>query len=113
MIAPSDTATLRAKLSEMLSKFNELSIEMAAQRHTIDQLVSNSNSVIRNNHIPFDSNQPELDNQSSHISNIQTTFVPPFTNPPKGAITYLNHSLPHSHPSYILVNLTNNQISQN
>ena len=60
---------------------------MAAQRRIIDQLVSNSNGGIRNDHILADSNQPETDNHLLHTSNIQTIFVPSFANLPENAFT--------------------------
>ena len=37
-----DLIALRVQLSEVLGKFNELSAEMTAQRHVIDQLVANN-----------------------------------------------------------------------
>ncbi|XP_071920624.1 uncharacterized protein [Coffea arabica] len=42
--SPTDLANLGAQLSEVLNRFNELSVEMTAQRHVIDQLVASGAS---------------------------------------------------------------------
>ena len=39
IISSSDAMNLGAQLNEILNRFNELSVEMVAQRHMIDQLV--------------------------------------------------------------------------
>ena len=62
MIPSLDVASLGAQLSEVLNGFNELSIEMVAQRRAIDQLVSSSHGGVQTDHIPDDSNQPKSDN---------------------------------------------------
>ena len=108
MISSSDAVNLGAHLSEMLNRFNELSAKMATQRRIIDQLVSNNSGAIQNDRIPVDDNQHELENQSPHMTHIQTTFVPPFTNPFGGTFTYPIHSLLHTYLNSILVNLTSN-----
>nr|XP_027122911.1 uncharacterized protein LOC113739775 [Coffea arabica] len=41
-----DLANLGAQLSEVLNRFNELSVEMMAQRHVIDQLVASGASAM-------------------------------------------------------------------
>ena len=73
-----------------------------------DQLVSNSHGGVQNDHIPIDDNELEPDNQPPHMSNIQTIFVPPFTNPPEGAFTYLNPVFQQTYPSISLIYSTNN-----
>ena len=70
MSTSSDVAYLGVQLSEVLNKFNELSVEMPAQRCMIDQLVSNRHSGVQTNHIPDDDNQPKLEPQPIYMSTI-------------------------------------------
>ena len=103
MIPSSDVASLGAQLSEVLNRFNELNVEMATQRCVIDQLVSSSHSGIQTYHMPNDNNQPESDNQPTHMSTIPTTFVPTFTNLQGGAFTYFNHNLLQAHSTNVQI----------
>ena len=50
--SPADVANLGAQLSEALNKFNELSRQMAIQRHMIDQLVTGSNNGVQSKPLP-------------------------------------------------------------
>ena len=91
--SPTDLANLGAQLSEMLNKFNELSMEMTAQRRVIDQLVAGSDSGVQ--HEPLPASQPEP--QPLSMSHTQTLFAPHFTNPPEETFTYSTDGLP---PTY-------------
>ena len=69
-----DLANLGAQLSEVLNKFNELSMEMTAQRRVIDQLVAGSSSGVQ--HDPLFAGQVEL--QPLPLPCIQTCFCSTF-----------------------------------
>ncbi|XP_071923339.1 uncharacterized protein [Coffea arabica] len=113
MVTSPDFTALGAQLSEVLGKFNELSTEMAAQRYVIDQLVaSNSGGGVLNDQEPVDNHPSAQNHQPPHTSNAQTTFLPPFANPLENTFTRLNSDLSYTHPNYILINPTSNQISQ-
>nr|XP_027124338.1 uncharacterized protein LOC113741048 [Coffea arabica] len=113
MVTSPDFTALGAQLSEVLDKFNDLSVEMAAQRLVIDQLVtSNSGGGVPNDREPVDTHPHAQDNQPPHTSNAQTTFLPSFANPLENTFTQLNSDLSYTHPNYILINPTSNQIPQ-
>ena len=61
-VAMPDFATIGAQLCEMIGKFNELSIEMAAQRQGINHLVSNQGGGVLENP------EPQVDNPPSTVA---------------------------------------------
>ena len=104
-----DLTNLGAQLSEMLNKFNELSMEMTEQWRLIDQLVTGSSSGVEHDSLPASQPRP----QPLPISQTQTLFAPQFINPPKEAFTYSTLSLPHTYTSNIQINPSHTQVPQN
>ncbi|XP_027109376.1 uncharacterized protein [Coffea arabica] len=108
--APSaDLVNLGAQLSEILNKFNELSMEMTAQWHVIDQLVAGSGSGTQ--HEPLPTNQTEP--QPILLPYTQTSVTSRVINPPEEAFTYSTHGLPHTYALTIQTNPPHPQIPQN
>nr|XP_027109278.1 uncharacterized protein LOC113729153 [Coffea arabica]XP_027109284.1 uncharacterized protein LOC113729158 [Coffea arabica] len=118
---PADTANLEVQLSEMLNKFNELSVEMSTQRRMIDQLVVSSGGI---QHDPMPISQLEIEHQPPPLSHTQVIFAPSFANIPEETFTYPASSFPYTYlypassfpytyPNNIQVNPASIQISQN
>ena len=80
-VPPTDSANLGIQLSEVLNKINDLSTEVTAQRHMIDQLFARSISVQYN---PLPTNQP--------------TYSYPYPYPRPAYHTTINH--PRPRPNY-------------
>nr|XP_027122176.1 uncharacterized protein LOC113739131 [Coffea arabica] len=104
-----DLANLRAQLSEVLNKFNELNMEMTTQWHMIDQLVAGSGSGGQPEPLP--ANQPEP--QPIFLPYTQTPFTPHFANLREETFIYPTHGLPHTHAPAIQTNPPHPQIPQN
>nr|XP_027090344.1 uncharacterized protein LOC113711376 [Coffea arabica] len=110
MAPPADTANLGVQLSEMLNKFNELSVEISTQRRMIDQLVASSGGI---QHDPMPISQSEIEHQPPPLSHTQVTFEPSFVNIPEETFTYPDSSFPYTYPHNIQVNPTSIQMPQN
>ncbi|XP_027184098.1 uncharacterized protein LOC113782403 [Coffea eugenioides] len=101
-----DLANLGVQLSEVLNRFNELSMEMNAQRHVVDQLVAGSGSGTQHEPSPVSQTEP----QSLSTSHTQTLFPP---HPPKETFTYPTHDPPPTYAPNIQINPPYAQIPQN
>ncbi|XP_027155279.1 uncharacterized protein LOC113755474 [Coffea eugenioides] len=94
VMAPStDLANLGAQLSEVLNKFNELSMEMTAQRRVIHQLVTGNDSGGQPEPLPASQPEPQL----ILLPYTQTSVTSHVINPPEEAFIYPTHGLP---PTY-------------
>ncbi|XP_027151907.1 uncharacterized protein LOC113751963 [Coffea eugenioides] len=102
-----DLVNLGAQLSEVLNRFNELNMEMTAQRRVIDQLVTGSSGGIQREPLPANPTEPIL------LPCTQTSFTPHFANPHKETFTYFTHDLPHTHAPTTQANPPHLQIPQN
>ncbi|XP_027169533.1 uncharacterized protein LOC113769267 [Coffea eugenioides] len=100
---------LRAQLSEVLNKFNELSMEMIAQRRVIDQLVVSSSSGVQHEPLPASQTEP----QPILLPYTQTFVTSHVINPPEEAFTCPTHGLPHTYAPTIQTNPSHPQIPQN
>nr|XP_027102319.1 uncharacterized protein LOC113723433 [Coffea arabica] len=104
-----DLENLGAQLSKVLNKFNDLSMEMTAQRCVIDQLVAGSSSSVQQDLLPASQPEPE----PLPLPYTQTSFPPHFINPPKEPFTYPTYGLPHTYTSNIQTNPLHPQIPPN
>nr|XP_027067878.1 uncharacterized protein LOC113693538 [Coffea arabica] len=101
-------ANLGAQLSEVLNRFNELSIEMMAQRRVIDQLVTGGASV-EQQHEPLTPGQSE----PILLPYTQASVTSQVINPPEEAFTHPTHGPQPTYVPYIQINPSNAQIPQN
>nr|XP_027118542.1 uncharacterized protein LOC113735752 [Coffea arabica] len=107
--SPTDSANLGAQLSEVLNQFNELSVEMMAQRRVIDQLVAGGASGEQHEPLPPGQSKP----QPIFLPYTQTSVPSPFINPPEEAFTYPTHGPQPTYVSHIQINPSHAQIPQN
>ncbi|XP_071909679.1 uncharacterized protein [Coffea arabica] len=103
-----DLANLGAQLSEVLNRFNELSVEMMAQRHVIDQLVASGASG-EQQHAPLPPGQSE----PILLPYAQISVSSQAMNPPEETFTYPTHGPPPTYAPHIQTNPPQVQISQN
>ncbi|XP_027158367.1 uncharacterized protein LOC113759986 [Coffea eugenioides] len=102
-------ANLGAQLSEVLNRFNELSVEMTAQRRVIDQLVAGSSSGVQPESLS--ASQPKL--QPIILPYTQTSVTLHVINPPEEAFTYPTHGPPPTYAPNIQTNPSYTQVPQN
>ncbi|XP_071933827.1 uncharacterized protein [Coffea arabica] len=107
MTPSADLANLGAQLSEVLNKFNELSMEMTAQRRVIDQLVTGSSGGVQHRPLPPNQTEPIL------LPYTQTSLAPHVENPPEETFIYPTHGLPHTYAPNIQINSSHPQIPLN
>ncbi|XP_027156181.1 uncharacterized protein LOC113756909 [Coffea eugenioides] len=103
-----DLANLGAQLSEVLNRFNELSVEMMAQRRVIDQLVTGGTSGEQQHEpLPPGQSEPIL------LPYTQVSVTSQVMNPPEEAFTYPTHGPPPTYAPNIQINPSHAQIPQN
>nr|XP_027076582.1 uncharacterized protein LOC113700352 [Coffea arabica]XP_027089706.1 uncharacterized protein LOC113710853 [Coffea arabica] len=107
--SPTDLASMGAQLSEVLNRFNELSVEMMAQRRIIDQLVASGASDEQHEPLPPGQSGP----QPIFLPYTQTFVTSQVINPPEEAFTYSTHGPQPAHVPHIQTNPPHVQIPQN
>ncbi|XP_027182219.1 uncharacterized protein LOC113780636 [Coffea eugenioides] len=106
--SPFDLANLGAQLSEVFSRFNELSVEMMTQRRVIDQLVTGGASGEQQHEsLPLAQSEPIL------LPYAQISVTSQAMNPPEEAFTYPTHGPPPIYAPNIQINPPHVQIPQN
>ncbi|XP_027109231.1 uncharacterized protein [Coffea arabica] len=105
-----DLVNLGAQLNEVLNQFNELSVEMMAQRRAIDQLVTGGASG-EQRHEPLPPGQSEP--QPIFLPYTQALVTSHVINPPEEAFTYPTHGPPLTYAPNIQINPSHAQIPQN
>nr|XP_027103119.1 uncharacterized protein LOC113724408 [Coffea arabica] len=105
-----DLANLGVQLNEVLNRFNELSVEMMAQRRVIDQLVTSGASG-EQQHEPLPPGQSEP--QPILLPYTQAPVTSHVINPPEEAFTYPTHGPPLTYAPNIQINPSHAQIPQN
>nr|XP_027102201.1 uncharacterized protein LOC113723226 [Coffea arabica] len=105
-----DLANLGAQLNEVLNRFNELSVDMMAQRRMIDQLVTGGASS-EQQHEPLPPGQFEP--QPILLPYTQVPVTSHVINPSEEAFTYPTHGPPLTYAPNIQINPSHAQILQN
>nr|XP_027096027.1 uncharacterized protein LOC113715923 [Coffea arabica] len=106
--SPFDLVNLGAQLSEVFSRFNELSVEMMTQRRVIDQLVTGGASGEQQHEsLPLAQSEPIL------LPYAQISVTSQAMNPPEEAFTYPTHGPPPIYAPNIQINPPHVQIPQN
>ncbi|XP_027171981.1 uncharacterized protein LOC113771608 [Coffea eugenioides] len=108
-ISPTDLANLGDQLSEVLNRFNELRVEMMAQRRVVDQLVTGGASGEQQQHesLPLGQSEPII------LPYTQITVASQVINPPEEAFTYPTHGPPPTYAPNLQINPSHAQIPQN
>nr|XP_027083426.1 uncharacterized protein LOC113705706 [Coffea arabica] len=107
--SPTDLANLGAQLSEVLNRFNELSIKMIAQRRVINQLVAGGASSEQHEPLPPGQSEPE----PILLPYTQAPVTSHVINSPEEAFTYPTHGPLPTYATNVQINPPHAQISRN